>query len=64
MPSEVSQLRIECRIAGEMDPLAVVITEPFVVGTLLCKLSGGNDHPVIIRDRPEPLIKEPMSVLA
>ena len=65
MPRHRPRTRPVCRVAGQMDLLPVELAqELFLLRPVLAKAAFGNDHLVIIGQRPEPVVEEPVSILA
>lgn len=64
VPGKVNRIRPQSRVFGESDLLSVIITKRFLIRTLLRKLSNGDEHDVVIRNRPKSLVKKPMGILA
>ena len=64
MPGEMGRVGIECRITGQPNPLPVIIGQRFLVGAVFREVVAGDHDREVVRDRPEPVVKEPMGVLA
>src|SRR5215831_2990086 len=64
MPVEMRWVGIECGIAGQSNPLALVFGQRLLVGAVFGKKAQSDLHGVVLLDRPEPIVKEPMGVLA
>ena len=53
------------RIVGQMNLLPVEFAqELFLLRPILGKAAFGNDHLVIVGQRPEPVVEEPVGILA
>jgi len=64
MPSDVNKAGPICWISRKKNVLPVVLAQHLVGRASFSELSFCNDHPVIIRKRPETVIKQPVSILA
>ena len=53
------------RVVGQVDLLSVqLLQELFLLRTILGKAAFGNDHLVIVGQRPEAVVEEPVCILA
>ena len=65
MPRYRPRTRPVCRVAGQMDLLPVELAqELFLLRPILGEAAFGNDHLVIVGQRPEAAVEEPVRILA
>src|SRR5438477_2711787 len=64
MPGEMGRVGIERRFVGQPKLFPVIAGQGLLVGTLLREMVAGDDDREVVSDRPEPVIKQPVGVLA
>lgn len=64
MPVKVTGIWPDFVILRQVDVLAKEFHERFLVRARLVKCLARHDHPVFVVDRPKPVVKQPMRILA
>src|SRR6185312_9473245 len=63
MPGQVGRVWVECRVVGQSNALPLIISQGLLIRTILHEPLVGDHDRVVVSERPEPGVEEPMGVL-